>query len=197
MQKERNSMTPKETLNRIIADYSKNLAAIVGKLQSLEGVAFPIKFDVSTTQEIPAIKAVSNVVYIITSAVIPQNIGNLYRAGRKEGWAIAQYNDYREPGSFLNQKCVYVGSCSKSDIAARLRQHTGLSNGKTTSALHLSRWWKDAQIKVYLFHFDDAVNNDKTGDLQTIEDAVWDVCKPLFGKKGPRARKYVFTGAAQ
>jgi hypothetical protein len=183
-------MTPKETLKKIASDYSKNLDAMIGKLQPLEGAVFPMVIDVSTVREISKIKT-TNIVYIITSAAaIPGNIERLYRKGRNDEWAIAQYNGYREPGLFLDDECVYVGSCSKSDISTRLRQHIGLSNSKRTSSLHLKHWWKDAKIKIYLFKFDDFINNKETDDLQTIEDTVWDVCKPLFGKKGPRARKF-------
>jgi hypothetical protein len=184
-------MTPKEALKKIAADYSKNLDVMVGKLQPLKGVAFPIEFDVSTTQEIPKIENLTNIVYIITSAAIPNDIEKRYRKGkeRKEELKIAQYNGYRKPGSFLGNTCVYVGSCSKSDIAKRLREHLGLK-GESTSALHLKHWWKNAKVKIYLFKFDDAINNDKTDDLQTIEDTVWDVCKPLLGKKGPQAIKF-------
>jgi hypothetical protein len=187
--KERNTMTQKETLKKIASDYSKNLAAMIGKLQPLEGTAFPMVIDVSTAQEISKIST-TNVVYIITSATIPKNIGNLYSVGRKEGLAIAQYNNYRKPGSFLEDRCIYVGSCSKSDISTRLRQHIGLSGSERTSSLHLKCWWKDAKIKIYLFKFEDSINNKETDDLQTIEDTAWDVCRPLFGKKGPRARRF-------
>jgi hypothetical protein len=182
-------MTPKKILEKIASDYSKKLAAMPGKLQSLEGLAFPVEFDVSKTQKIPDIDA-ANVVYVITSAAIPKNIESLYRKGRNSGWAIAQYNDYRKPGFFLDDNCVYVGSCSKSGIVTRLRQHLGLLNGKGTSSLHLKHWWEKAKVKIYLFKFEDTLNNDDPDALQTIEDTVWDVCKPLFGKKGPRARKF-------
>jgi hypothetical protein len=182
-------MTPEEILKKMTADYSRNLAAMIGKLQALEGTAFPMVIDISAVQEISNIRA-SNVVYIITSAAIPKNIEDLYSVGRKKGWAISQYNGYRKPGLFLGSKCIYVGSCSKSDISTRLRQHIGLLGSKSTSSLHLKRWWKESKIKIYLFKFDDSINNGDPDALQTIEDTVWDVCKPLFGKKGPRARKF-------
>ena len=185
-------MEAKELLKKITENYFQLLNGILEKQQILE-VPFPIDIDISKENEFEnKIKNIiknstKNVIYIITTKNIPDNdiIKKLYADGREKGWSIAQYNG--ESGYFFEEKCIYVGSCSKEDINSRLKQHIGLSNSKGTSSLHLKRWWKEAKIRIYLFKFDDSITPD---DLQSIEDTVWDVCKPFLGKKGPRSRKF-------
>gem|GEM_PF-2177386 len=181
-------MEAKTELKKMADNYTQFIQGILEKQQMLN-VPFPINVDITKINKPTSVIdfVTTNIIYIITTENIPDNIKKLYADGRDKGWSIAQYNEYRECGYFLGEKCIYVGSCSKEDINTRLKQHIGLSNSKGTSSLHLKHWWTDAKIKIYLFKFNNIVNSD---DLQSIEDIVWDICKPFLGKKGPRSRKF-------
>ena len=176
----------KSALEKITENYTHFIQGILEKQQMLN-VPFPIKVDISKVNVFENIieSATKNIIYIITTASIPNDIEKRYADGRKEGLSIAQYNG--ESGCFLGEKCLYVGSCSKTDINTRLKKHIGLLNDKGTYSLHLKHWWKDAKIRIYLFKFDDIIPPD---NLQSIEDVIWDICKPFLGKKGPRSRRF-------
>jgi hypothetical protein len=187
-------MDLKKSLTNIIKEYSSLLDKIALQVEPLNDNQ-SLDIDVSNIADKKVIfeKGTTNVLYIITVDNIPDEVivKSKYSEGRNRGWALPQYNNNKihENGKFLNQKCLYVGS-SKNDINTRLKQHIGITEGKTTSALHLSRWWNDAKIHIYLYKYFESDNTKDFDALQIIEDTVWDICKPYFGKKGPRARKF-------
>jgi hypothetical protein len=88
---------------------------------------------------------------------------------------------FAEPGKLHKYgRCLYVGSCEK-NIQTRMKHHTGKLSG--TFGLHLGEWWKKNPIQIFFLIFADNIAGEY---LSLIEDALWDECKPLFGKRGPR-----------
>lgn len=77
--------------------------------------------------------------------------------------------------------CMYVGSSLRS-IRTRLRQHVGLSEAKSTYALHLRHWLKGS-LEIAVINY--AVDADV---LQVIEDGYALELRPAFGKRGGNNR---------
>ena len=78
---------------------------------------------------------------------------------------------------------LYVGSKQK-DLQKRFLQHLGLidKNERSVSSLYMKDWWGDnGSIDIIIYHYGNRINYDQ---LQIIEDAIWNVKKPLFGKRG-------------
>ncbi len=74
---------------------------------------------------------------------------------------------------------LYVGG-SKS-ILTRLHNH--LNSGGKTYSLHLHRWLREkhGQIQVQVQFLDDCAEL-----AQDIEDGLWDLKRPVFGRRGAR-----------
>jgi hypothetical protein len=123
----------------------------------------------------------TNAVYIIASQKpLGEDQKKFYEQCKENGFCMSRDMD---SGSSHNEKapCLYVGS-SITDVNTRLKQHIGISDYKSIYALHLSKWWSDASLKITVYHF------EKIEDygLQFIEDRLWEKYKPIFGRKGSR-----------
>jgi hypothetical protein len=79
----------------------------------------------------------------------------------------------------VDSKCVYVGSCTKTKLKDRFKQHCGWGNIHTYS-LQLKHWLDDADLKVTFSYVKLA---DATVTTQ-LEDQLHIEMKPLFGKSG-------------
>ena len=79
--------------------------------------------------------------------------------------------------------CLYVGG-SRTGIIPRIKQHFGFAN-KQIYAMQLARWCKNTnlEIKLSILSFPKTINVDI---FQIIEDGLWEINKPLFGKKGAK-----------
>jgi hypothetical protein len=78
----------------------------------------------------------------------------------------------------FNQKMV--GSCS--DLNKRITEHLGRASD-STYALRFSEWLHlmSSKTKITCYYFKiDAEQNA----LQKLENEIWDILKPMFGKKG-------------
>jgi hypothetical protein len=88
---------------------------------------------------------------------------------------------FAEPGKLHKYgRCLYVGSC-KEDIRGSMKHHLGKLSG--AFGLHLGEWWKKNSIQIFFLVFADNIAGEY---LSLVKDALWDECKPLFGKRGPR-----------
>ncbi|GAB3808798.1 hypothetical protein GCM10028819_48610 [Spirosoma humi] len=74
---------------------------------------------------------------------------------------------------------VYVGSCTKTKLSNRFKQHCGWGNDQTYS-LQLSKWIGDADLSFTFSYI--KIENDLV--VQYIEDQLHRDLKPLFGKSG-------------
>ena len=78
---------------------------------------------------------------------------------------------------------LYVGSKQK-DLGNRFLQHLGLIDKKkrSVSSLYMKDWWgNNGTIDITIYNYGEEINHNQ---LQIIEDAIWNVMKPLFGKRG-------------
>ncbi|GHT48500.1 hypothetical protein FACS1894102_1700 [Spirochaetia bacterium] len=134
----------------------------------------------------------TNVVYIFSAKTLPpvckdvesikikfEEINNKNKKRR----CMPQINE--EHWNVQNQDIhyLYVGSC-KSNSKGRMKDHLcNLAN--TTYALHLKEWWTgDEEFNIDVFVFGNTLSD--RGNLQLIEDIIWQDRKPLFGKKGSK-----------
>lgn len=77
---------------------------------------------------------------------------------------------------------LYVGSSSS--LHSRLLQHLGFGN-HGTYAMQLSHWLPpvEGELNIEVWRFDPAVDS---AVLQAIEDGLWAMNKPMFGRQGAR-----------
>lgn len=77
---------------------------------------------------------------------------------------------------------LYVGSSSS--LHARIQQHLGFGN-HGTYAMQLSHWLPpvEGELSIEVWRFDSAVDG---AVLQAIEDGLWTMNKPMFGRQGAR-----------
>jgi len=79
----------------------------------------------------------------------------------------------------VDSKCIYVGSCTKTKLKDRFKQHCGWGNIHTYS-LQLRHWLDDPDLKVTFSY-------GKLADAIVaahLEDQLHRELKPLFGKPG-------------
>ncbi|GAB4012442.1 hypothetical protein GCM10028808_28560 [Spirosoma migulaei] len=74
---------------------------------------------------------------------------------------------------------IYVGSCTKTKLGHRFRQHCGWDNDQTYS-LQLKKWLTDDQL-IFTFTYAEI---DDSFVAQQLEDQLHRDLKPLFGKSG-------------
>ena len=88
---------------------------------------------------------------------------------------LSRFNDNLDSSS----ETLYVGGSK--NILMRLHNHLN-SAGKTYS-LHLHRWLHEehGKIRVQVQFLEESA-----GLAQEIEDSLWNLKKPLFGRRGPR-----------
>ena len=93
----------------------------------------------------------------------------------------ANFSEYKQnteracPALNSPSQVLYVGS-SRTGIVNRLMQHKGNGTSKTY-ALQLDHWFM-GQYKITIKEYEEA------SEVQIIEDALSDILKPAFGKKG-------------
>ncbi|CAM1365843.1 conserved hypothetical protein [Tenacibaculum litoreum] len=85
---------------------------------------------------------------------------------------LSKYNKHH------NSKYLYVGTSKK--LKNRIKQHLGLSSSKQTYSLHLIHWFpKQIDLEIIIIK----VSSENKMVFESIEQAYWDNCKPLFGKR--------------
>ncbi|GHT94408.1 hypothetical protein FACS1894141_1020 [Spirochaetia bacterium] len=122
-----------------------------------------------------------NAVYIITSQEsFEGKQRKAYNNCKKNGFQMSRDMFKKHHENTNKPCCLYVGS-SITDVNTRLKQHLGITESKTTYALHLKYWWKDATLQITVYQFNDDIEDYV---LQFIEDCLWEENKPIFGRKG-------------
>ena len=116
----------------------------------------------------------------VENAEVAQIIRNAFDrlpAGPERGYRLPRRNPERE-----EQTTLYVGGSE--GIRRRLREHVG-SAAAGTYALNMRRWCPefDGEVTVRVQSFSPEVGRDCRQDL---EDSLWDILQPIFGKKGAR-----------
>ncbi|GAB3887840.1 hypothetical protein [Spirosoma agri] len=97
---------------------------------------------------------------------------------------------FKEKPSAVSYKCardnqsadsqyVYVGSCTKTKLGNRFKQHFGWGNDQTY-ALHLAKWISNDDL-IFTFSYVE-IENDLL--VQYLEDQMHKELKPMFGKPG-------------
>ena len=79
-------------------------------------------------------------------------------------------------------RVLYVGRSWS--VQSRTRQHLNADCSKNTYALRLSGWAEEFDLRVELLIWEFAGITDLT--LQVIEDGLWDLLQPLFGRRGAK-----------
>lgn len=93
------------------------------------------------------------------------------------GYKLSKDNDCK------NSFFLYVGSSKLNNIKTRIFNHLGLGS-KSVYSLHMSQWLPKAEphntiiIEFYIF----STKVEQTV-LESIEQALWDLNKPMFGKR--------------
>jgi hypothetical protein len=123
-----------------------------------------------------------NVVYVIKLLDAKMNVANVvtaYRTWKSTTGKDTHLSKLNGLGSNQN-RILYVGS-KRTRFGSRIKQHVGMHN-KRTYALHLKEWLPELPTKIGLEYY--VLGPVKPKWLQFVEDALWDTCKPLFGKRG-------------
>lgn len=98
------------------------------------------------------------------------------KAAEKDDRAYARWNRDNE------STCLYVGSSES--IHTRLNQHFGLGARRTYS-LQLAYWAAEISVELSIecTAYSDSISRPA---LQALEDTLWDLEKPMFGRQGAR-----------
>ena len=85
---------------------------------------------------------------------------------------LSRYNELH------NSKNLYVGTSES--LKTRIKQHLGLTSSRQTYSLHLIHWFpKQIDLEITIIK----VPSENKMVFESIEQAYWDNCKPLFGKR--------------
>lgn len=79
----------------------------------------------------------------------------------------------------VDSKCMYVGSCTKTKLKDRFKQHCGWGNMHTYS-LQLQHWLDDTDLEITFSY----VRLADARVAEHLEDQLHRQLKPLFGKPG-------------
>ena len=84
--------------------------------------------------------------------------------------------------SECNSMTLYVGSSNS--LKSRITQHLGYSYPATYS-LHMKYWpgLEDCIVRLEVLQYSAEIDTEV---LQALEDALWDMSQPLFGRRGAR-----------
>jgi uncharacterized protein YutD len=175
-------MNPKTVLNTII-DKVENVLVYVKNcsFQKVKELKVPSEtlFDKTKIKEFleEFSKMKGRYIYVIesvgdnsTNKLICKTFLSFNNSKKRKKLKISKFNEN-------TSKTIYVGT-SKS-LKTRLNQHFGFA-GKTTYALHLMRWFPenlDLTLGIYKVSTD-----DKLG-VELIEQTIWDMKEPQFGKR--------------
>lgn len=112
----------------------------------------------------------------INSKVVNEIVNeyNEFKNSTKE-FKISSFNNET---NFKEYKTLYVGS-SKS-LISRINQHLG-NGSKKVYSLHLKKWIKNVDLVNIELLFLEEKYKDVVNE---IENGIWDLVKPVFGKKG-------------
>lgn len=111
---------------------------------------------------------------------INKNLELSYVKNKKEQYKknVALFKINEENFNDKNNKCLYVGSSH--NIKKRIKEHLGTAGSNKTYALHLKQWIDDdVKFQIHIFKTEDI-------NLQLFEDLLWDLYKPLLGRKGAK-----------
>lgn len=101
------------------------------------------------------------------------------KSSKKGGKAFSKYNN-------VKSGILYVGSSKSKYLVARMRNHLGIGS-RTVYSLHLKDWLPKnlnctIEIRVFEIHIpNNSIQLVKM--LELVEQGLWDVNKPLFGKR--------------
>lgn len=141
----------------------------------------------------------TNVVYVITSMEISQNVIDAFLEYRQKQ---DKKNNKDEKESlptdnsldtcFLENGCLYVGSVTEDKPSAfrdRIRQHIGEIGGKGLAALKVKKWWNEWKLRFTYYSFTPnsfglPENAEIKKRVRIFEDVIAEMLKPLTGKRG-------------
>ncbi|GAB3571232.1 hypothetical protein GCM10027578_29120 [Spirosoma luteolum] len=78
-----------------------------------------------------------------------------------------------------DSRFIYVGSCTRTKLGERFKQHCGFGNAHTYS-LQLARWIDDSDLTITFSH----IKLDDKDLVSLLEEQLHRELKPLFGKPG-------------
>ena len=81
---------------------------------------------------------------------------------------------------------IYVGSSNS--LKSRINQHLGNSSEKVYS-LHLKNWFGEIDNEIDLEYY--IIPKEYSGLANILENGLWDLKKPLFGKKGTNVKSSI------
>lgn len=106
-----------------------------------------------------------------------KDIPELFQSGTENSdIKYTHLNTARKPTDYPD--VLYVGSSN--NLAKRFKEHCGMASEKTY-AIKFRDWLHDG-IRVKFFYFQLDTNNQVI--LQNIEDGLWKLMQPIFGKMG-------------
>lgn len=120
-------------------------------------------------------------IYVVTSDNI-EAIYQKYRLFNLESPKVSKINSFDR----YETKCLYVGSGR--NCRDRLRQHLGITFGSNgTYSLHLKKILGNTSDNVNFCIFILPLGNDVDSSvMQSLEDSLWRMLLPCFGKLGGR-----------
>lgn len=173
-------------LNAIKKRAADDLESLAKKIQRFEGTAdwiareFSLNDNLAELVEDISKKNNKNSFLYVFTADMPLAIYDKYKAFNSNNLKISKINNYDENKT----KCLYVGSGK--NCKSRLSQHLGItakSNG--TYSLHLKKVLGNKSNKVKFCIYVLPIGNDvDTSVMQVLEDSLWKMLSPCFGKLG-------------
>lgn len=128
------------------------------------------------------IGADTNIIYLIDAQKIDaktmESIRRLFGKDQKAKLPERKYSQWNN----RDGRCLYVGSSQK--MRRRLKEHLGFGT-EHTYALNLVHWASelDLALSVRILKFPKEIDYQL---IQHLEDVVWEMEKPLFGRQGRR-----------
>lgn len=96
---------------------------------------------------------------------------------KTSAYKLSKANDLKDSSSF------YVGSSKLKNIKTRTFNHLGLGS-KGVYSLHMSQWLPNIKTEnTVVFEYYSLNTADDQMILEAIEQALWDIKKPMFGKR--------------
>jgi hypothetical protein len=175
-------MNPKTVINKTIDEVEDVLVYIKNcSFQKVKEFKVPSKnlFDETKIKEIleELSKMKGRCIYVIecdgndsSKKLINRTYASFDKTKKRKDFKISKFNEN-------SNKTIYVGT-SKT-LKTRLNQHFGYAS-KTTYSLHLRRWFPeniDLTLGIY------KVSTDNKLGVELIEQTIWEMKKPQFGKK--------------
>ncbi|GAB7141095.1 hypothetical protein RsTz2092_10560 [Deferribacterales bacterium RsTz2092] len=172
----------KERLEKLYVSVSKEIKETAFAHVSYSELLIPnlSKFSATELKEKLSNKAGKHFIYIISTEHFPYQREEIVKKFDKLEVNTCKINDENNEDKWKASKngktCLYVGKSD--DLEKRLKEHLGLLKAKTTYAMHLNEWWKDADIKITILEY-----NLDIKYVKLLEYSIWNDLKPLFGKQ--------------